>query len=136
MIKITKKEYKEKLMKDVRVKKEQKKSDNMVLVKDTNISHKMESKSCMSVEKNCIKWEKTSCYNYKKLFSFRNFVFFLGIRLDECARYQKLLLVEIRVNFIYFNLGFRKITRQTKWAVIPRYENFFILCLIKSYPGV
>ena len=55
MIKITNKEYKEKLMKDVRVKKEQKKSDNMVLVKDTNISHKMESKSCMSIEKNCIK---------------------------------------------------------------------------------
>ena len=36
-------------------------------------------KSWFSKEKEIIKWEKTPYYNYKKLFSFRIFDFFLGL---------------------------------------------------------
>ena len=47
-------------------------------------------------------------------------------------KHKKFLIVE---NFIFFwrALVFRKFVKQTKSAVIPYYENFFILCLISSH---
>ena len=39
-----------------------KKSDSMV-INDTKISQKMKNRSCLSIEKNIIKWEKTSYYD-------------------------------------------------------------------------
>ena len=38
---------------------------------DTKIYQKMKNRSLSSIERNIIKWERTPCYNEKKLFSFR-----------------------------------------------------------------
>ena len=38
--------------------------------------------------------------------------------------------------FIYLSPGFRKLTKQAKSGLILHCENFFILCLISSNPGV
>ena len=38
---------------------------------DTKIYQKMKNRSLSSIEKNIIKWDRTPCYNEKKLFSFR-----------------------------------------------------------------
>ena len=58
------------------LKKKKKKSDNMV-VNNTKMYQKIKKKSWLNLEKNMKKIEKSPCYNYKKLFSFRKFCFFL-----------------------------------------------------------
>ena len=64
---IIKKDFNKKLVRDIKVfLKKKKKNDNMV-VKDTKIYQKMKNKSLLDIEKNVIKWEKTSYCNYKKL---------------------------------------------------------------------
>ena len=42
-----------------------------MVVNDTKNYKKMKNKSLFSIEKNIAKWEKTSYYHYKKLFSIR-----------------------------------------------------------------
>ena len=49
-----------------------------MVVKDTKIYWKMKNKGCLSIEKKYYKMRKTPYYNYRKLFSFRKSVFFLG----------------------------------------------------------
>ena len=73
-----KKYYNKKLVKDLKffLKKEKKKSNNMAL-SVTKISQKMKNKSFVSIEKNVKEREKTLYYNYKKLFDFRKFCFFI-----------------------------------------------------------
>ena len=57
-----------KLVKEIKVslKKKKKKSNNMV-VNDTKIYQDIKNKSLSSIEKNVIKWKKTSYYGYTKL---------------------------------------------------------------------
>ena len=70
-----KKEYKEKLVKDIKVflKKEKKKWEYA----REKICQKMKYKSSLDIEKNIIKREKTPNYNYKEIFSNKKFTFFL-----------------------------------------------------------
>ena len=56
--------------------------------------------------------------------------FFLVVWLDI----KKLLLVKIWVNLFISHLGLK--VKQTKSAVIPKYNKLFIWRLIISYPGV
>ena len=42
-----------------------------MVMNDTKIYQNMKNKSFLSIEKNMIKWEKTPCYNLKKLFLFK-----------------------------------------------------------------
>ena len=70
----------------------EKKCNNMVL-NDTKNSQK-KHKSWLSIENDIIRLKKTPCYNYKKLFSFREIVFFrffLGLSYVRCADRNKKL---------------------------------------------
>ena len=79
IIKIIKKDYKRKLVKDIEafLKKKNKTSDNMV-VNNTKIYQKMINKSWLSIEKKYHEMRKNALLNYKKLFSFRKFDFSWG----------------------------------------------------------
>ena len=50
-----------------------------MVIKDTKISQKIISKSLLSIENNIIEQVKTLYFDYKKLFSFRRFCFFLRV---------------------------------------------------------
>ena len=60
--------------------KEEKKSNNMV-VNATKISHKMKNRSLLGIVKSVIKREKMPYYNYKKVFWFIKFCFFIRKRI-------------------------------------------------------
>ena len=48
-----------------------------MVVNVTKISQRMKNKGMLSIEKNIIEWKKTLYYNYKKVFSFGKFYFFI-----------------------------------------------------------
>ena len=66
-------------MKDISLSKE----ENNIVTKDTIISPKMKNKRWLSIEKHILEWEKTLYYNYKKLLSFKKFVFFLRVSIFQ-----------------------------------------------------
>ena len=105
-----------------------------MIVNDTKICQKMKNKSWLSIEKNIIKGEKTLYCNYKKLFSFRKFVFLLGLgQVKWVGKYKELPSVKIMV-FFYFALGFRKFAKFTKSAIILGYEKIFY-SMLNQHPS-
>ena len=66
-----KEDHRKKLVKDIKVclKKKKNKSNNIVM-NDTKMYQKMKNKSLLSMEKNIMKQEKMSYYNYKELILF------------------------------------------------------------------
>ena len=70
MKKITRKNYKKAHKKCQGLSKEVKEKKGQYGCERPKIYQKMENKSWLNLEKNIIKWEKMSYYNYKKLFSF------------------------------------------------------------------
>ena len=66
--------------------------------------------------------------------SIRNFCFLIIIR--NYFVWKNLFFSDERDVELYLTLVFRKFAKQAKSALIPCYENFFILRLISSHPGV
>ena len=73
------------------------------------------------------------CNNAFQLFSRKHMTFLMIIR-NYFSLETLLFSDECNIEF-YFALVFRKFAKQTKSAVIPRYEKCFILGLLINHPG-
>ena len=122
--KITKKYYKKKLVKDIKIflKKKKKRSDNSV-VKDTKIYQMKKNKSLLNIEKEIIKWEGTLYYNYNKLFCLccGHIRYFLV--------WQNYLWMLLNVTmYAYLNLYCFKSHLLKIWASFQTYSGVCLLC--------
>lgn len=124
-IKITKRDYKKMLVKDIKVFLMKRKKKVAIWLWTVQKSQRRWKANDTKHEKQNIKWEKAPHYNH---------YFHLKKRIFSWCWARWNVLASIR-NFFYFAFKFGKLARLTKSAIIPGYENSFIL-LISSHSRV